>query len=74
MRIPVTLLLVRESGGTAVPLARVDDRDILRIVRNAAVRAKREEAGRTDSPFTRRRLELEAAEIEQGGYSERMFQ
>jgi hypothetical protein len=66
MRIPLTLLLVRESGGTAVPLARVHDRGILRIVQHAAARGKREEALRTADSFTRRRLELEAAEIEGG--------
>jgi hypothetical protein len=71
MRIPLTLLLCRETGGMAVPLARVDDLGLLRIVRNAAVRAKREEAGRTSSSFMRRRLELEAAEIERAGCSER---
>ena len=65
MTIPLTLLLCRESGGMAVPLARVNDRAVLRVVQNAAIRAKRLEAEQTSDVFSRRRLELEAEELEQ---------
>jgi hypothetical protein len=65
MTIPLTLLLCRESGGMAVPLARVKDRAVLRVVQNAAIRAKRLEAEQTSDVFSRRRLELEAEELEQ---------
>jgi hypothetical protein len=49
----------------AVPLARVNDRAVLRVVQNAAIRAKRLEAEQTSDVFSRRRLELEAEELEQ---------
>ena len=64
MHIPLSLLLCREFGGTAVPVARITDQRILRIVTASTARAKRQEAAGAADGFSRARLNLEAEEIE----------
>jgi hypothetical protein len=65
MRGSVTLLLVREFGGRAVPLARVNNPGLVQSVRDAVVRDKLAEAQQSRDAFLARRLEREAAEIEE---------
>ena len=58
-----TLLLVIESNGRAVPLARITDPNMLRAAGFAAVREKRAQAA-VAGGFLARRLEREADELE----------
>jgi len=64
MRGNVSLLLVREFGGRAVPLARINDPGLVRSVRDAVVRDKLAEAEQSRDQFLARRLEREAEEIQ----------
>ena len=61
----VTLILVREFGGRAVPLARVNDPGLVRSVRDAAVADKLAQAQQSRDAFHARRLQREAEEIQQ---------
>ncbi|MCU1339652.1 MAG: hypothetical protein JWO19_5233 [Bryobacterales bacterium] len=63
--IPLSLILVREFGGQAHPLARVNDPGLVRLVRDALVQEKREAAQQTPDLFLALRLQREATEIEQ---------
>ena len=64
MRNPFTLLLCRELGGSAVPIARINNPAILRVIAKSTARAKRQEAAGAADGFSRARLNLEAEEIE----------
>ena len=60
----LSLLLVRETGGNALPLARVNDPALVQRIRDAVVHEKRAEAQRAPDDFLARRLQREASEIE----------
>ena len=60
----VTLILVREFGGRAVPLARGNNPGLVQSVRDAVVADKLAEAQQSLDAFLARRLQREASEIE----------
>ena len=64
MYVPLSLILCREFGGSAVPVARITNRGILRVVAISTARAKRREAATTTYSFQANRLNREAEEIE----------
>jgi hypothetical protein len=63
--VPLSLILVREAGGHAYPLARVNDPALVRQVQHAVVVEKRSQAQQAPDAFIARRLQREAAEIEE---------
>jgi hypothetical protein len=64
MYVPLSLLLVREVGGRAVPICRVRAPGLINRVRNAAVRERLAEAQQATDPLTRRRAQMEAELIQ----------
>jgi hypothetical protein len=64
MRIPLSLLLVQEVGGRAIPICRVRAPGLVNRVRNAAVQEKLAEAETATDPFTQRRARMEAELIQ----------
>lgn len=61
----LTVLLCRESGGSAVAVARVSDPGLVQRVKAAAVQERRCAASTAPDEFSRRRALFEAQEIEQ---------